>query len=250
MGSGDVPGNVKSWISQAIAKTGVPSSWLGALTTIAMKESGGRTGPSTINKWDSNWRRGTPSMGLMQTIRPTFNAYKETGWNDIMNPVHNAAAAINYIKSRYGNVMNVPGIRGLRNGTGYVGYKTGARISTPGLYGFAEDGWPEYAISTNPARRTDSMKLLALAGKEIQGNKRPNQLPTPGNGGFSEASLQVIIEKLEKQVANTEEMVQLLMKLLLKDPNFVVDGRSLAVAAKPHLDDMQTLNRERGDEFA
>lgn len=60
----NAPGNVKSWISAAIARTGVPTSWLGPLTTIAMKESGGRTGPSTINKWDINWLRGIPSMGL------------------------------------------------------------------------------------------------------------------------------------------------------------------------------------------
>ncbi|SDM14627.1 phage tail tape measure protein [Sediminibacillus halophilus] len=173
----NAPGNVKSWIAAAMSRTGVPSSWLGPLTTIAMKESGGRTGPSTINRWDINAKRGTPSMGLMQTIGPTFNAFKAPGWNDIMNPIHNAAAAINYIKSRYGSAFNVPGIKALAKGLPYVGYKTGARISTPGLYGFAEDGWPEYAISTNPARRTDSMKLLALAGKEIAGNKRPGQLP-------------------------------------------------------------------------
>src|SRR5699024_697086 len=67
-GGGNASGNVKSWISAAIAATGAPKSWQSALETIAMKESGGRTGPSTINKWDSNWTRGTPSMGLMQTI--------------------------------------------------------------------------------------------------------------------------------------------------------------------------------------
>lgn len=249
MGSGDAPGNVKSWITSAMDRIGVPSNWLGPLTTIAMKESGGRTGPSTVNRWDSNWRRGTPSMGLMQTIRPTFEAYKASGWNDIMNPVHNAAAAINYIKSRYGNVFNVPGIRALRQGRRYVGYKTGARISTPGTYNFAEDGWPEYAISTNPARRTDSMKLLALAGKEIQGNKRPNQLPDPGPGGFSAASLQTIIDKLEKQVENTNEIVQLLMKLLLKETDIQIDGYTLAKVLKRYLDDQNTREKERRGEF-
>ncbi|WP_102707019.1 phage tail tape measure protein [Terribacillus saccharophilus] len=182
----NAPGNVKSWISAAISRTGVPTSWLGPLTTIAMKESGGRTGPSTINKWDINWLRGIPSMGLMQTIGPTFNAFKEKGWGDIMNPTHNAAAAINYIKSRYGTVYNVPGIKALAQGRPYVGYATGARVAHKGLYQLAEEGHPEYVISTDPKRRTDSMKLLALAGKEIAGNKRPNQLfaPTPESGGF------------------------------------------------------------------
>src|SRR5699024_10727594 len=106
IGGGDASGNVKSWIRAAIAATGSPKSWQRALETIAMKESGGRTGTSTINKWDINWKRGTPSMGLMQTIRPTFEAYKKAGMNDIMNPIHNAAAAINYIKARYGTPFN------------------------------------------------------------------------------------------------------------------------------------------------
>lgn len=116
----NAPGNVKGWIYSSISGTSVPTSWLGPLTTIAMKESGGRTGPSTINKWDINWQRGIPSMGLMQTIRPTFTAFAESGWNDIMNPIHNAAAAINYIKSRYQNVFNVPGIKALAAGRPYV----------------------------------------------------------------------------------------------------------------------------------
>src|SRR5699024_5391666 len=110
-GGGNASGNGKSWISAAIAATGSPKSWQSALETIAMKESGGRTGPSTINKWDINWNRGNTSMGLMQTIRPTFDANKKAGMNVIMNPIHNAAAAINYIKERYGTTVNTPGIK-------------------------------------------------------------------------------------------------------------------------------------------
>src|SRR5699024_1073552 len=71
-GGGDASGNVKSWISAAIAATGSPKSSQKALETIAIKESARRTGQSTTNKWDINLKRGTPSMGLMQTIRPTF----------------------------------------------------------------------------------------------------------------------------------------------------------------------------------
>ena len=166
--------NVKSWIAKAIAITGVPGSWLKPLVTIAMHESGGN--PRAINLWDINAKRGTPSKGLMQTIDPTFNAYKLPGLDNIWNPIHNAVAAIRYIIARYGTVFNVPGIRSLARGGRYRGYKTGGRVVSPGLYWLAEEGWPEYVIPTNPARRTEAMKLLALAGKEIAGNKRPNQL--------------------------------------------------------------------------
>lgn len=236
------PGNVKSWISAAIKRTGVPDSWLSPLTTIAMKESGGRTGPSTINKWDINWKRGIPSMGLMQTIRPTFDAFKVKGWGDIMNPTHNAAAAINYIKSRYGNVFNVPGIKALRAGKPYVGYATGGRVANMGLYQLAEEGYPEWIIPTDPSRRTEAMKLLALAGKEIAGNKRPNQLPNPTRGS-NDASV----------VDNTAEMLvvlkQILQLLLNTDFSVNIDGEPLIRKVFKYIDAIATSNvqsAERG----
>lgn len=139
-GGGEVSGNVSSWIRSAMNLTGVPDSWFSPLSTIAMKESGGRTGPSTINRWDSNWHRGTPSMGLMQTIRPTFDAYKMSGMNDIMNPIHNAVAAIRYIQARYGSPFNTPGIRSMSQGGPYKGYWTGGRITSSNRYLVGERG--------------------------------------------------------------------------------------------------------------
>jgi SLT domain-containing protein/phage-related protein len=120
---GGASGNVKAWIQQAIAATGVPRSWASSLETIAMKESNGN--PRAYNGWDINAKRGIASRGLMQTIPPTFNAYKQKGMNDIFNPVHNAAAAINYIKARYGTVFNTPGIKSMARGGPYKGYAKG-----------------------------------------------------------------------------------------------------------------------------
>ncbi|MFP7255922.1 hypothetical protein [Terribacillus saccharophilus] len=55
-----------------------------------------------------------------------------------MNPIHNATAAINYIKLRYGNVYSVPSIKALAQGQPYVGYATGARFAQLGLYELSE----------------------------------------------------------------------------------------------------------------
>lgn len=115
-------GDVRDWIASAVGITGVPASWIAPLTQIAMHESGGN--PRAINDWDINAQNGIPSKGLMQTIDPTFQANMMSGFNDIWNPVHNAIASINYILKRYGNVWNVPGIKGLMNGTGYIGYSS------------------------------------------------------------------------------------------------------------------------------
>jgi phage-related minor tail protein/SLT domain-containing protein len=178
-GDGGASGDVKSWISAAIQKTGVPMSWLGALSTIAMRESGGRTGPSTVNRWDSNWLRGTPSMGLMQTIRPTFDSFKEAGWGNIMNPSHNAAAAINYIKSRYGTVFNVPGIKNLAKGLPYVGYAVGGIIKKAQTAMLGEGNKEEVVIPLEQYRDR-ALGLLQYAASKL-GVLDPSMLQDTGS---------------------------------------------------------------------
>jgi SLT domain-containing protein/phage-related protein len=120
------PEQVKAWIIQALKITGTPLSWLPALLLKAQKESS--FNPRAINLWDINAKRGTPSKGLFQVIDPTFNRYKLPGLNDIWNPVHNAVAAIRYIKARYGTVFNTPGIRSIARGGKYKGYYQGGRV--------------------------------------------------------------------------------------------------------------------------
>ncbi|BBP90924.1 hypothetical protein BsIDN1_45420 [Bacillus safensis] len=119
--------SVQQWLMAALMATGTSMSWLPGLMTIAQNESRGN--PKAINLWDSNAKRGTPSKGLMQTIDPTFNSNKASGMNNIWNPIHNAAAAINYIKGRYGSVYNTPGLRSIRNGGPYKGYANGGLIT-------------------------------------------------------------------------------------------------------------------------
>jgi SLT domain-containing protein len=123
------------------------------------------------------------------------------GMNDIWNPVHNAVASIRYIKGRYKTVFNTPGIKSMMNGGSYKGYATGGLINVAGMYNLAEDGWPEFVIPTNPARRTAAQKLLAVAGREIQGNKRPHQLPNVSSSTRTEeySLLMQLLEATLKQ---------------------------------------------------
>ncbi|MFP7454325.1 tape measure protein [Bacillus safensis] len=117
---------VKKWVAQAISIKGISPSYAGALQTIAMKESGGN--PNVVNRWDSNWKAGHPSQGLMQFIPSTFAAYKEPGYGNIKNPVHQIIAAINYLNRRYGGIYNHPGLKSMARGGPYKGYATGGRI--------------------------------------------------------------------------------------------------------------------------
>ncbi|OXR41181.1 hypothetical protein B7C42_06777 [Nocardia cerradoensis] len=125
-GSGTkVGGTVGQWIEQALgvlAAAGVDTSRIDpqAIAIIIQYESGGN--PSATNNWDSNAASGTPSIGLMQTISPTFNSYALPGHRNIYNPVDNIVAGVRYAISRYGSVSNVPGVVAVRNGQAYRGY--------------------------------------------------------------------------------------------------------------------------------
>jgi len=119
------PGQVGDWIKQAqqeLLKAGVPADKMNAqdIATIIQHESSGN--PNAQNNWDSNAKAGHPSIGLMQTIQPTFDAYKLPGHDNIRNPIDNIIAGVRYSIARYGSVSNVPGVQGLHNGSGYVGY--------------------------------------------------------------------------------------------------------------------------------
>ena len=101
-------GDLTSWISQALAITGMYNSQnLANTISLAQGESGGN--PAAINLWDSNAAAGHPSKGLMQMIDSTFNAYKLDGYDNIWDPVSNAIASIRYQMSRYGYLRATPG---------------------------------------------------------------------------------------------------------------------------------------------
>lgn len=98
----------------------VGRSQAGAVKIIAAHESG--DDPGAVNNWDSNAAAGTPSEGLMQTIAPTFHRYKLRGHGNMLNPVSDIIAAYRYAVDRYGSVNKVPGVQAVRGGGAYVGY--------------------------------------------------------------------------------------------------------------------------------
>ncbi|MEU0630170.1 transglycosylase SLT domain-containing protein [Streptomyces sp. NPDC005989] len=100
--------NLDGWIRESLdimRAHGIPGSYNGLHRNI-MRESTGN--PNAVNGWDVNAQNGTPSCGLLQVIRPTFNAYHVPGtsWN-IYDPVANITAAANYAADKYGSMDNV-----------------------------------------------------------------------------------------------------------------------------------------------
>jgi murein DD-endopeptidase MepM/ murein hydrolase activator NlpD/phage-related protein len=113
-------------ITQALNMEGKPMSWLNPMMTIAKKESG--FNPNAINLWDSNARRGDPSIGLFQVIGETFRRHMRPGFGNQRNPLHSALAAIRYMDARYGGVFGHPGIKSMSKGGGYKPYAKGGKV--------------------------------------------------------------------------------------------------------------------------
>jgi LysM repeat protein len=103
--------NLDGWIKQAISILNAHGYYVSynAIYQTVMHESGGN--PKAVNGWDSNAAAGHPSIGLMQTIQPTFNAFALPGHTDIYNPVDNIIAGARYAASRYGSLDNVVAAR-------------------------------------------------------------------------------------------------------------------------------------------
>ena len=204
-------GAAAGWIRAAMAITGAPESWFTGLMTLAKRESG--FNPRATNLWDSNAKKGTPSIGLMQTIGPTFRAYALPGYGDIYNPVHNAIASIRYIRARYGDISRVQQANPNKPPKGYY---FGDLVTTEQTARVAEGGKAELIlpIQSNPKRAEDLLtkyifdptvsgvnadSLIARLEKAVS-NRGADKQVTVGDGG-SLVTLQMQGESIESLMA-------------------------------------------------
>jgi tape measure domain-containing protein len=147
------------WARQAMGLTGVGGHWLPGLMTLMQRESG--FDPRAINLWDSNARKGTPSMGIAQMIMSTFLAHALPGMTSIYNPVHNLASAIRYILEEYGDISAV---QQARSGAVPRGYENGAIVDRQHVAMVAERNRAEVIIPlTRPQRARQLAHQSGLA---------------------------------------------------------------------------------------
>lgn len=102
---GAVGGGVEQWrglVEKILSSKGFSTELTDTVLRRMDQESGGN--PAAINDWDSNAAAGTPSKGLMQVIDPTFQSYKDPGYDDIWDPESNIRASMNYAVAAYGSL--------------------------------------------------------------------------------------------------------------------------------------------------
>lgn len=102
---GEVGAGVEQWrgmVVSVLKSKGFSEDLADTVLRRMNQESGGN--PGALNDWDSNAAAGTPSKGLMQVIDPTFQSYKDPGYDDVWDPEANLRASLNYAVARYGSV--------------------------------------------------------------------------------------------------------------------------------------------------
>lgn len=222
----------RSYVERALKANGIePTAFrVSKILATIKRESNGD--PNAINNWDSNAMAGHPSIGLMQTIGPTFEAYKHAGHNNIRNGYDNLLAAINYIKHRYGTSDAA------FNRVAAYGYANGGLVANHGVYELAEENKPEYVIPTDVAKRGRAWQLLSEAVARFAG-----EAPDDRSTSASDAS----IAKLE---AKFDTVIGLLSQLVSKGDrpivnHNIIDGRSVSNGLAPYMHEATNSYEQR-----
>ncbi|MHC3450757.1 peptidoglycan DD-metalloendopeptidase family protein [Streptomyces prasinus] len=218
-GGGDVGGKgVTRWtgvVRNALGQLNQSMSLVNTTLRRMNQESGGN--PRAVNLWDINAKRGYPSTGLMQVIRPTFQAhagkYRKTGpfmYGVSVDPLANVYSSMRYALAQYGSLSrayNRPGgysrggVVGVRRGLPAGGYAKGGIIRVGGK-----------RIDTGPlAASVGSDFLKALSGTAAAIDTAMTKVATAVKNAFKGVKTS-LDNKLLAQISKTNKQLQALSK--------------------------------------
>ncbi|MFJ5103181.1 peptidoglycan DD-metalloendopeptidase family protein [Streptomyces sp. NPDC088554] len=181
-------GQWRGIVQQALSQVGQPKSYTDTTLRRMQQESGGN--PNAVNKWDVNWLNGHPSVGLMQVIRPTFEAfagkYKNTGpkqYGVSTNPMANIYSSMRYALKQYGSLpaaYNRPG-----------GYASGGFPALGEMAWVGENG-PELVRFLHPAQVYSSTESASMARTQTA-SVRDISASRNGGGAHLHADVRVYV---------------------------------------------------------
>lgn len=209
-GGKQAPSKWRSTIVKAARKMKVnpTNAQINGIIAQIQRESGGDSGIIQSASLHDGNEGPNRARGLLQYVPSTFRAYAVKGHNNINSGYDQLLAFFN--NSNWKNDIQYG-----RSGWGPRGsrrFATGGLIKNAGWYNIAEGGYPEWIIPTDPTRRSDAMKMLALAAQDIdkrssvRGNKRPNSLPKPSGSNDNDVLLQML-QAQQQQIALLTQIV-------------------------------------------
>lgn len=244
-GGGGVNKSAAAWkpdIRRAAKAIGVrvSSADVNDVARLIQTESSGNAGV-TQQIQDVN-SGGNEAQGLLQYTPGSFSSYAIKGHKNIKNGYDQLLAFFNntdwranlsYWKRRMASGLTGWGPTGSRKK-----YATGGLIKNAGWYNIAEGGYPEWVIPTDPNRRTDAMKLLALAAKDIQGdktrgNKRPNNFSNVKTSTPQQDNSK-LEQKLDALIGLMSQLVQSNDSIANKDWSIDLDGQAISKNNSKH----------------
>lgn len=192
-GTGAGFGTAMTWARQALSIAGYKpmmqayKDFMTAFKIVGRYESNYNN--SAMNNWDSNAKKGTPSGGWLQFIKPTFMANAFKGYTNWGNGMHQALAFINYANRRYGSPLNVPGVKSVLAGGKYRPYANGGLITNPTMALMGEAGQEAVVpLSNAKALKPFGQSVLNAIQEEANG---------VSNGTVYEFSIPVVVDGKE-----------------------------------------------------
>lgn len=137
-----------------------------------------------------------PAMGLMQTKRKTFDAYKLPGHGDLWNGFDDLLAGLNYARHRYGDSLSFLG-------QGH-GYANGGIATQPSIFG---EAGAEMAIPLDSMKSSRAWELMRQVVAYYGGNNAASKTSTVDTRNLSQ-QIQELIEIGKAVLAVNGEQVQ------------------------------------------
>lgn len=214
--SGPVDGNWRALVIKASKEMGANASESeinGILAQIQRESGGNEKIVQSSAVWDVNTASGNPARGLLQYIPQTFDAYKVKGHGNIYSGYDQLLAFFNNTNWR----QDLPyGKSGWGPSGGRIrGYYNGGIAKGPQIAKLAENGYPEFIIPTEPAKRGRAMALLNQA-KQALGVKEERNTAKQGTS-----------TDLATVVALMQQQNELLQAILAKNTDVLLDGKKL-----------------------